>query len=362
MLKNGDPFTIDSPKKKNRFMQSVFTALVQMKLSWAFLIFVTILLSTWLIFAVLWWLTCYSHGDFEPNHLPPNQIASNFTPCIHEVYGFLSCFLFSIETQHTVGYGVRATTEECPEAIFLNTVQCNVGTILQGIMSGIVFAKLTLPNRRAKTVIFSKNAVISLRDGFYQLMFRVGDIRNNHIIETKIKAFLVRTVKTIEGEMLKLHRTPLEVKVDECGNDIPLIWPVIVAHKIDINSPLHGISPQRLKRHTFEIVVILEGSIESTGQSMQARTSYLPSEILWECKFEPLLKFNKFLCEYEVDYSKFDCVALADDMIPSSPVELRQDEGSPTMAMVSYKENDFVVKETVSERSSDSAEHNVDIN
>ena len=34
--------------------------------------------------------------------------------------------IFSVETQHTIGYGGRQTTEECPEAIFIMSVQENV--------------------------------------------------------------------------------------------------------------------------------------------------------------------------------------------------------------------------------------------
>lgn len=314
-------------------------------------VFLISLLSSWLIFAVLWWLICYSHGDFELKHLPPSQVHSNFTPCIHEVYGFLSCFLFSIETQHTVGYGIRATTEECPEAIFLNAVQCTLGTILQGIMSGIIFTKMTLPNKRAKTVIFSKNAVIALRDGFYQLMFRVGDIRDDHIIETKIKALLTRTVKTAEGEVLMLHRTPLDVRVDGCKKDVLLMWPVTVAHKIDKSSPLYDINPQRLKYDTFEIIVVLEGSIESTGQSMQARTSYLPTEILWGYKFDPLLRFDKYLCEYEVDYSKFESLSV-DENMPLCAAGEYDPKGS---LLVTYKVENGFLKETVVDQASGSA-------
>lgn len=345
--KDGDFFTIESPKKRAHFVRSIFTGLVQMKLSQTITIFLIVLLASWLIFAVLWWLISYSHGDFETSHLPTYQVSSNFTPCIHEMYSFISCFLFSIETQHTVGYGIRATTEECPEAIFLNAVQCTLGTILQGIMSGIIFTKLTLPNKRAQTVIFSKNAVVALRDGCYQLMFRVGDIRDNHIIEIKIKAYLMRTVKTIEGEVLRLYRTPLKIKVDECGKDIPLIWPVTAAHEIDKNSPLYGITAQQLKRNLFEVIVILEGTIESTGQSMQARTSYLPSEILWGCKFEEVLKFNKFLCEYEVDYSKFETIGVVKEMIVSSPIQLKAigpscktDDGSTNNKVVTGNHQD----------------------
>lgn len=38
----------------------------------------------------------------------------------------------------------------------------------------------------------------------------------------------------------------------------------------------------------------------------QARSSYLPSEILWGHRFEPLMSFKKESGEYEVDYALFN--------------------------------------------------------
>nr|CAD7207682.1 unnamed protein product [Timema douglasi]CAD7581861.1 unnamed protein product [Timema californicum] len=38
----------------------------------------------------------------------------------------------------------------------------------------------------------------------------------------------------------------------------------------------------------------------------QARSSFLPSEILWGHRFEPLVTFKKETGEYEVDYSLFN--------------------------------------------------------
>lgn len=272
---------------------------------WTLLIFGITLLLSWLAFAVVWWLVAYTHGDFEPEHLPPFQKQSNFTPCLHEIYNFMSCFMFSIETQHTVGYGIKAPTEECPEAIFVNVIQCTIGTILQGLMSGIIFAKMTLPKKRTQTLMFSKNAVISLRDGFYCLMFRVGDIRENQIIDTTIRVVLTQTARTQEGELLRLHQTVLEASIDDCEEDVHLLWPMIVTHKIDQNSPFYEISPSDLSKSSFEIIAILEGTIESTAQSIQARSSYIPSEIMWGYTFEELLSYNEDWSEYEVDYSKF---------------------------------------------------------
>jgi hypothetical protein len=38
----------------------------------------------------------------------------------------------------------------------------------------------------------------------------------------------------------------------------------------------------------------------------QARSSYLPSEVLWGHRFQPLVSFKKETGEYEVDYSLFN--------------------------------------------------------
>lgn len=46
--------------------------------------------------------------------------------------------------------------------------------------------------------------------------------------------------------------------------------------------------------------------IESTGMTTQARSSYLPSEILWGHRFESVVSFKRDLGQYEVDYTLFN--------------------------------------------------------
>ena len=48
-------------------------------------------------------------------------------------------------------------------------------------------------------------------------------------------------------------------------------------------------SKQSLKNEEFEIVVILEGMVEATGMTCQARSSYIEDEVLWGHRFEPVL-------------------------------------------------------------------------
>ena len=54
-----------------------------------------------------------------------------------------------------------------------------------------------------------------------------------------------------------------------------------VVHVINEKSPFWKMSPKDLLNSSFEVIITLDSVIESTGNTTQARTSYLPSEILW---------------------------------------------------------------------------------
>ncbi len=79
---------------------------------------------------------------------------------------------------------------------------------------GVVFAKLSRPKKRSETLMFSKNAVISLRDGRLCLICRVGDMRKSHIVEAHVRMYLIKKKVTLEGEIMPLHMYDLN-----CGWD-----------------------------------------------------------------------------------------------------------------------------------------------
>ncbi|XP_022113552.2 G protein-activated inward rectifier potassium channel 3 isoform X1 [Pieris rapae] len=308
ILKNGECNILKSrlSQRRLRFLQDMFTTFVDAQWRWTLLLFTLSFIVSWLIFALIWWLIAFTHGDLEPDHLPEMQESSNWKPCVLGIYGFTSCFLFSIETQHTIGYGARTTTEECPEAIFIMCFQSIVGVTIQAFTVGIVFAKMTRPKQRTQTLLFSKHAVICQRDGELCLMFRVGDMRKSHIIGASVRAQLIRSRTTKEGEVLSHYQTELELNADGCDSNLFFIWPITMVHKINADSPFYGVSAADILQEKFEIVVVLEGTIESTGQTTQARSSYTASELMWGHRFVPLVTYNRERQGYEVDYSKFE--------------------------------------------------------
>nr|XP_029724974.1 G protein-activated inward rectifier potassium channel 3-like isoform X1 [Aedes albopictus] len=304
IFKQGDCNVVQGnvAKRRRRYLQDIFTTLVDIQWRWTLLVFALSFILSWLGFAIIWYLIGYSHGDMAAHANGDTQ----HQPCVTFIYGFTSAFLFSLETQHTIGYGNRFVTEECPEAVFILALQSITGVFIQAFMVGIVFAKLSRPKKRAQTLLFSRNAVICHRDGVPCLMFRVGDMRKSHIIEAHVTAQIIRRKITKEGETLPFYQQNMEVSCDGGDDRLMFIWPTIVVHKIDKDSPLYNLSAQDMLRERFEIVVMLEGVVESTGMTTQARSSYLPSEVLWGHRFESVVTFKRDTGEYEVDYTMFN--------------------------------------------------------
>lgn len=283
-------------REQGRFLQDVFTTLVDLKWLYTLIIFTMSFLCTWFLFGMIWWLVAFAHGDLDTN-------ADGFVPCVTQIHSFSSAFLFSIEVQVTIGFGGRMITEECVSAVIVLIVQNIVGLVINAIMLGCIFMKTAQARRRAETLIFSKHAVISLRNGKLCLMVRIGDLRKSMIISATVHMQLVRRNTTNEGEVIPLEQTDIQTDNPVGGSSIFLVSPLVISHVIDKSSPMYELSAEDLQRENIEVVVVLEGVVETTGITTQARTSYVSEEILWGQRFVPTVSEDDGM--YAVDYSKF---------------------------------------------------------
>lgn len=285
-------------EKSQRYISDIFTTLVDIRWRYMFLLFSLAFVVSWLSFGFAFWVIGLLHGDMDR---PDGD--ETFVPCVTQVHTFVAAFLFSVETQTTIGYGARCVTQECPAAVFMVVFQSIVGCIIDAFMIGAIMAKMARPKKRAETLLFSYNAVIAMRDGKLCLMFRVANLRKSHIVEAHVRAQLVKPRYTEEGEYIPLDQIDMNVGYDKGTDRLFLVAPLTVIHEIDEESPLFGISKQDLETSDFEIVIILEGLVEATAMTTQARSSYLPSEILWGHRFEPVIFEEK--SQYRVDYAYF---------------------------------------------------------
>ncbi|KAK9535148.1 hypothetical protein VZT92_007549 [Zoarces viviparus] len=308
-----------APGDWSPYLIDIFTTLVEIRWRVMFLVFFLSYILSWLFFGLCFWLIAYVHGDVSD---------VDNAPCVDNVRGFTGAFMFSMETQATIGYGFRGMTENCIVAIIVVTVQDVFSCLLDTIIIGIVVAKMACARKRAQTVGFSRCAVVNLRDGNLCLSWRLGDFRGNHILEGVARAMLVRYVKQPLGSIAMSYQD-LHIQ----NRDIVLATPATIIHKVEPGSPLYSLGPDDLLGDDFELVVTFTYTGDSTGMLHQTRTSYTPADIRWGQRFQEMLKQGKR--HYKVDYALFNVTTRVPVPLISAeefhrrgcPVEGRQSRG-----------------------------------
>lgn len=71
--------------------------------------------------------------------------------------------------------------------------------------------------------------------------------------------------QTPEGEFLPLDQCELDVGFGTGADQLFLVSPLTICHEINSKSPFFDLSQRSLMNEQFEIVVILEGIVETTG-------------------------------------------------------------------------------------------------
>lgn len=317
VAKNGTVNLFLNNIDRRQYVRDLFTTMIDIKWRYNLMFAAFGFVFSWLIFACVWYLVLIVHNDLAHENDP------NWSPCIVNVNSFPAALLFSIETQSTLGFGSRIISVECPGAIVIFCIQLIFGVVVECLIVGMVFAKLSRPAKRSQTIMFSEYATVCLREGRMCLSFRVGDVRSkSHVIGATIRASLVSHKITEEGEQIPFYHHQLDVKIDDSRDSLLLIWPVTIVHHIDNDSPFYKLDAEQLANFKFEIITVLEGTVESTGQSIQVRSSYLPGEVRWGYRFEPIVSTHGIgrYAQTIIDYNKFNKI-LAVDTPRCSPVE-----------------------------------------
>jgi inward rectifier potassium channel len=216
---------------------------------------------------------------------------------------FADAFFFSVQTMATIGFGKLV-----PRTGFANvlvTVESLVGLLGLALVTGLMFAKFSRPTAR---VLFSRVAVITQRDGVPCLMFRVANQRGNQIVEARMHVVLATTETTAEGEVIRRLRD-LDLLRSQHAL-FALSWTAL--HPITEHSPLFRATPASLAAAEVELIVSLTGLDESFSQTVHARHSYVPDEILWGVRFVDILSRTPD-GRRQLDYTRFHDVVPADE-------------------------------------------------
>ena len=210
---------------------------------------------------------------------------------------FLDVFFFSVQTMATIGYGHMAPINHVTNA--LTTIEALAGFTFFAFITGLMFAKFSRPTAQ---VLFSDVAVISNYEGKPHLKIRVANQRTGSIVDASARLLLLRSSVTKEGFPMRRF---VDLKVTRDHMPIlRLTWTLM--HPIDEHSPFWGMSKEDLMNSDDELFVTIVGLDEILSQTIHARHSYLPHEVLWDTYFEDVVKRNDK--SVELNYSLFHSV------------------------------------------------------
>mmetsp|Transcript_19161 Transcript_19161/g.26973 ORF Transcript_19161/g.26973 Transcript_19161/m.26973 type:complete len:360 (+) Transcript_19161:919-1998(+) len=283
-----------------------------------------------------------------------------------EITSYMEAIYFSLSTMTSMGYGVSDYyIGECWTPFFLVLCQMFCAITFNSIAIGLLFQRMSRGQKRGRTIIFSNKAVIRKVRGEHYFMFRVGELRRRHIIEAKVRAYCIRHDRyPLEKDELKdeglcgnneinietSHFVTYPARLinpdEKYGECLLMSLPHVVVHKLDVFSPLMPPKPkwydsignahrsflmnrgqnnnntlehasrvrneiiQFLSDRDAELIILLEGTDEVTGTTVQARHSYCWNDISFDSTFAtcvfPLSEYrlkreSKTICGNSVD-------------------------------------------------------------
>ncbi|XP_035280648.1 ATP-sensitive inward rectifier potassium channel 10-like isoform X3 [Anguilla anguilla] len=251
------------------YLRDLWTTFLDMQWRYKLFLFSATFAGTWFLFGVFWYLVALVHGDLLEMDPP-----SNHTPCVMQVQTLTGAFLFSLESQTTIGYGFRCITEECPMAILLLILQLVITMVMEIFITGTFLAKVARPKKRGETVKFSQHAVVASHEGRPCLMIRVANMRKSLLLGCQVTGKLLQTSLTQEGETVRLDQRNVPFQVDTSSDSPFLILPLTFYHVIDDASPLcswaaKGGGWTNPELADFELLVIMSATVEPTSATCQ---------------------------------------------------------------------------------------------
>jgi len=204
--------------------------------------------------------------------------------CGLELSTFREAAIFAVETTMTIGYGIRSNDpywHECTGGWFVLLMVMVSCTVMDGLLLGLMYARISRADKRGVTVICSDKAVIRRIDGVPYFMIQVAEMRSHTLVEAHVRCYCINRISDQSAEMrafpkvgtrntginrssgslgpatemlkdspvssnystdvpvfIQQQNMRLQIPDDELGSMLFLGLPSLVVHRIDAWSPL----------------------------------------------------------------------------------------------------------------------------
>lgn len=277
--------------------------------------------------------------------------------CGMDITNHMEALYFSLSTMTTIGYGVSDYYfGDCWTPLLLVLFQSCCAITFQSVAIGLLFQRISRGQKRSKTIIFSDKAVVRRVNGVPHFMCRIGELRRQHLIEVTVRCYCLKHERYLRstGQVETAHFLTRHLKLhypdENVGSHLLMSLPQVIVHCMDTASPLvpksgvwcdkdgrtHNDTSSNdemmeyLSDRDMEIIVIVEGTDELTGQALQARHSYRWNDLAWDYTFSPCVQpwtedegqtnwLTAHRCERRgdpicsVDFSRFHDIVPAED-------------------------------------------------
>jgi len=207
-------------------------------------------------------------------------------------------FFFSVQTLSTIGYGALVPVGET--ANLLVAAESIYGLLAYALITGLFFARFSRIRARLR---FSHVAVICSQNERRSLQIRTTNWSSGQVIELSARvlySYLTGPDNSAVRKFAPLSMEPQSVAF------MPLAW--TLHHAIDPDSPLFDLDSQKCRSAHGELLVVIKGVDEGSGQVVYARTSYTSDEIEFDGSFEDMYERDMSGRVLRVDMSRFDKV------------------------------------------------------
>jgi inward rectifier potassium channel len=188
---------------------------------------------------------------------------------------FQDAFFFSVQTLATIGYG-RISPVGLPANVLV-AGEAFLGLLGVALSTSLSFARFARPEAH---VLFSRRAVVAPYRGGRAFMFRVVHARETQLITVEAQVMLSRLEGPPGARVRRFHPLPLE---RSSVTFFPLHWTVV--HPMDEASPLRGATVEDLEAADAEFLILLTAFDETSSQTVHARSSYKPAEVVVGARF-----------------------------------------------------------------------------
>jgi inward rectifier potassium channel len=195
---------------------------------------------------------------------------------IHNVTSLADAFFFSVETLATVGYGVMSPATAYGHLVA--TAEVMTGTAFTAVMTGLIFVRFSKPKAK---IAYSRNGVVAIWNGCPTLMFRLGNARLNLLYDVKATLNVGILEQEAGGEEVRrVHELRL---LRSSMPFLALTWTIM--HPLDEQSPLHGVTPERLAAGDAHLMIAIEARDTAIGSSVYDVRSFSGRDVLFNSRF-----------------------------------------------------------------------------